>query len=200
MTAHPRVGGENSRSSRARISPGGSSPRGRGKRRRGHPAQPVHRLIPAWAGKTSRHACRSCPTSAHPRVGGENGIRACTPTRFRGLIPAWAGKTSGIIAAYMRSEAHPRVGGENVPLGRGIARGIRLIPAWAGKRATPRQCLDASTAHPRVGGENEPGDRVGHCLAGSSPRGRGKLDRFGIVAGNRRLIPAWAGKTVDEAC
>ena len=111
--AHPRVGGENPKPV-APPEPGwGSSPRGRGKRRR-----PRHRvrprgLIPAWAGKTSCRSPGRSPCGAHPRVGGENfdlgRARQClqgSSPRGRGkrlrphcpdlrprLIPAWAGKT-----------------------------------------------------------------------------------------------------------
>ena len=73
--AHPRVGGENSRSSRARISPGGSSPRGRGKLAVGARRRPMLRLIPAWAGKTQSPQNSAYPRTAHPRVGGENSSR-----------------------------------------------------------------------------------------------------------------------------
>ena len=50
--AHPRVGGENMCTARDRRRPSGSSPRGRGKRRRSPPSARRQRLIPAWAGKT----------------------------------------------------------------------------------------------------------------------------------------------------
>ena len=50
-------------------------------------------------------------------------------------------------------------------------------------------------AHPRSRGENEPGDCVGHCLAGSSPLTRGKLQAPGRAQPRGGLIPAHAGKT-----
>ena len=52
-TAHPRVGGENVEAARAYYNPGGSSPRGRGKRL-SCAGYILHLgLIPAWAGKTN---------------------------------------------------------------------------------------------------------------------------------------------------
>ena len=70
--AHPRAGGENGIPTARVLQPGGSSPRGRGKRRVHRQAAPLRRLIPARAGKTpTRTRCRP-RTSAHPRAGGEN--------------------------------------------------------------------------------------------------------------------------------
>ena len=54
QSAHPRVGGENQRRVGRRELPVGSSPRGRGKRDKPPLGPPVRRLIPAWAGKTTR--------------------------------------------------------------------------------------------------------------------------------------------------
>ena len=72
LQAHPRVGGENRRSSVGLPPRSGSSPRGRGKRADATIVYPERGLIPAWAGKTWwRRACWR-PVPAHPRVGGEN--------------------------------------------------------------------------------------------------------------------------------
>ena len=216
----------------------GSSPRGRGKLRRGDRLGHVARLIPAWAGKTEATKPVEGQTTAHPRVGGENRAgRMFTPSRAGssprgrgkrghsegvggagGLIPAWAGKTAPDSRSATWSAAHPRVGGENVepqrgsrvcdgssPRGRGKLGGVRdardlgrLIPAWAGK--TPRTASDHSAcrAHPRVGGENAAAWTDEVSAAGSSPRGRGKLDLLRDIPEDVRLIPAWAGKTWRE--
>ena len=53
IRAHPRVGGENQAVTEPLIFVGGSSPRGRGKRRRAPGVSHEHGLIPAWAGKTT---------------------------------------------------------------------------------------------------------------------------------------------------
>ena len=74
-----------------------------------------------------------CPSTAHPRAGGENvsalsgdDIRAGSSPRgrgkqiqflesraFDGLIPARAGKTLSIAEVIRPIGAHPRAGGEN---------------------------------------------------------------------------------------
>ena len=70
--AHPRVGGENLRTKDRPANHRGSSPRGRGKRRKNQFSLPSPGLIPAWAGKTTGRLVRRLGGQAHPRVGGEN--------------------------------------------------------------------------------------------------------------------------------
>ena len=70
--AHPRVGGENIRGPHPVQALRGSSPRGRGKPRADSHHLENDRLIPAWAGKTSRMDALLGSLEAHPRVGGEN--------------------------------------------------------------------------------------------------------------------------------
>ena len=131
--AHPRVGGENLACALPSAVTQGSSPRGRGKPDLDQSQTLVLRLIPAWAGKTSRAVCVSENRAAHPRVGGENihvlldeceergssprgrgkPMLAWSGRARRGLIPAWAGKTPGIRLSLVLLRAHPRVGGEN---------------------------------------------------------------------------------------
>ena len=53
-------------------------------------------------------------------------------------------------------------------------------------------------AHPRVGGENLNSSRMTGHMWGSSPRGRGKLPECVVVVRQCGLIPAWAGKTIEE--
>ena len=91
--AHPRVGGENGLDARRWPWDQGSSPRGRGKRRKCRALTARQGLIPAWAGKT-RCGCATGKTRwAHPRVGGGKLEVLNTRPTPAGLIPAWAGKT-----------------------------------------------------------------------------------------------------------
>ena len=152
----------------------GSSPRGRGKRDRRHGKRRGHRLIPAWAGKTSSRACATSAGGAHPRVGGENPHPRFGVVGGRGSSPRGRGKRPAVV----------REGGDG-----------GLIPAWAGKTATCTSWTTRNTAHPRVGGENPIGLIVVAIGAGSSPRGRGKRSSPGWYRWSGRLIPAWAGKT-----
>ena len=113
LTAHPRVGGENTNPDAPVTPETGSSPRGRGKPERGRHNAAQEGLIPAWAGKTGFTDVAREAATAHPRVGGENTVKRCryaldggSSPRGRGkryaagdraldagLIPAWAGKT-----------------------------------------------------------------------------------------------------------
>ena len=216
VPAHPRVGGENTKT---RMSPGltvGSSPRGRGKHFALIDVLFEERLIPAWAGKTILSPGLNCAHRAHPRVGGENGqgdglsavARGSSP-RGRGklvvvvlgvvefrLIPAWAGKTTS-------STPKPETIKGSSPRGRGKPRSgthrfvrPRLIPAWAGKTSALAHTTPRARAHPRVGGENAGADDESAALGGSSPRGRGKRGDEKNSADASGLIPAWAGKTL----
>ena len=111
--AHPRSRGENLPISQDRITPSGSSPLTRGKRRPRSRRQRRGRLIPAHAGKTSLVETVASKIGAHPRSRGENdakyaatfsavGSSPLTRGKLRdppgpepadGLIPAHAGKT-----------------------------------------------------------------------------------------------------------
>ena len=110
--AHPRVGGENFSRRVFRPPCGGSSPRGRGKRKRLSIGMRSTRLIPAWAGKTRGRAGRCRPCTAHPRVGGENSAAPVSAATKAGSSPRGRGK--------------PGLRG-------GVREALGLIPAWAGK-------------------------------------------------------------------
>ena len=175
--AHPRVGGENSRRASSAAEGAGSSPRGRGKR---HPVVQVQagvRLIPAWAGKTTRGSSWPQQRGAHPRVGGENDEYAPPPLALDGSSPRGRGKQP---RAYMQKLV------------------VRLIPAWAGKTATVFHAIAFVAAHPRVGGENVMSPSKNCAHSGSSPRGRGKRSPPVHHAVFLGLIPAWAGKTAPR--
>ena len=152
----------------------GSSPRGRGKHATRDDAYTAAGLIPAWAGKTRRHARRARRKPAHPRVGGENSPTPPPTAHAAGSSPRGRGK----LAALSDEQAS-----------------TRLIPAWAGKTTWPPAWIGASWAHPRVGGENNVRFHVNAIDTGSSPRGRGKRKCHERPRRSQRLIPAWAGKT-----
>ena len=172
--AHPRVGGENSNVSTGLESLSGSSPRGRGKLLDLLFPRGVEGLIPAWAGKTITVGSPAASTPAHPRVGGENPDHRMTGVRRAGSSPRGRGKRAG---------------------GRPPSPAGGLIPAWAGKTPQGVRVQMMCMAHPRVGGENV-GVRIDQARGcGSSPRGRGKQPDQVPHELQRRLIPAWAGKT-----
>ena len=91
-SAHPRVGGENVTATSRLHSPRGSSPRGRGKLLHARDRPGFGRLIPAWAGKTIFVALYQNNETAHPRVGGENGVDFNEADVIGGSSPRGRGK------------------------------------------------------------------------------------------------------------
>ena len=177
-TVHPRVGGEHASRTRRSGSVTGSSPRGRGTPHDVFGKGVVGRFIPAWAGNTCWSASPRWPIRVHPRVGGEH---ACAYSNM-----AWSNGSS------------PRGRGthDEHPL---AAVRRRFIPAWAGNTGEDPVYWNTASVHPRVGGEHYSARNPSPALAGSSPRGRGTLQRKEPVAGVGRFIPAWAGNTPAAA-
>ena len=131
--AHPRVCGEN----RVHFGPGGglegSSPRVRGKPRRGDGRADLGGLIPACAGKTRATGPPARGPSAHPRVCGENAPALTGGEQCGGSSPRVRGKLGDLVPALAR---------------------VRLIPACAGKTPARTVATPRPWAHPRVCGEN----------------------------------------------
>ena len=73
--AHPRACGENELAAWFQATPGGSSPRVRGKLVGHRPRRPRLGLIPARAGKTGTRSPSPRASPAHPRACGENAGR-----------------------------------------------------------------------------------------------------------------------------
>ena len=122
---HPRIRGEHPSHVSTEMSPKGSSPHTRGALR-GH-ARGIRdaRIIPAYAGSTSRWCARKPLAADHPRIRGEHcalvlplsGVAGSSPhtrgaqppgrrqTVHPGIIPAYAGSTSRPARGN-----HPRAG------------------------------------------------------------------------------------------
>ena len=131
------------------------------------------------------------------------------------FIPACAGNRSGRVKGAGRLPVHPRVCGEqqppkphrrqspgSSPRVRGTARfniagdfRRRFIPACAGNSVTLKIQELLIPVHPRVCGEQFQfsGDHL--IDSGSSPRVRGTVDVFCLVALIPRFIPACAGNS-----
>ena len=177
LGAHPRVCGENNVAGFGSDLDWGSSPRVRGKQAVQALGGEPGGLIPACAGKTSPCRGGCARTRAHPRVCGEN--------------------PEGGSHVRERAGSSPRVRGK--PRGRlPCSRTRRLIPACAGKTSRGAGPRRGRSAHPRVCGENWSQLIEYGLSAGSSPRVRGKPS--GRSPGWRppRLIPACAGKTLED--
>ena len=176
--AHPRVCGENLKSSPAAIRAHGSSPRVRGKQ--GIADQLLHLLglIPACAGKTDHPPRWTFGKRAHPRVCGENPIFSPTSHTDAGSSPRVRGKLSVLVEWLSPA---------------------RLIPACAGKTRLLKRSAHAAAAHPRVCGENIYVLLTRRYAEGSSPRVRGKPYSEASLSSTGGLIPACAGKTLSCA-
>ena len=152
----------------------GSSPLTRGKRAGAKLSSPVHRLIPAHAGKTAGLRGVRFRREAHPRSRGENQSvsRRCGPAT--GSSPLTRGK----------------------PISVDEMSGVTgLIPAHAGKTPRRKRFPRVGRAHPRSRGENDHVASPAHYELGSSPLTRGKRPPRPVPAAHGRLIPAHAGKT-----
>ena len=69
---HPRIRGEHRRPPDRRVAQGGSSPHTRGARRRSRWRRRRGRIIPAYAGSTSRSSAPRTAGGDHPRIRGEH--------------------------------------------------------------------------------------------------------------------------------
>ena len=172
---HPRACGANQRPPDLTGGVTGSSPRVRGKLDDGLIAHLGGRIIPARAGQTYgyRDAIRQYPD--HPRACGANAPQLLVDTVQAGSSPRVRGKLFFTI---------------------GSLSACRIIPARAGQtygyRDAIRQCPD----HPRACGANDTAGITSIDIHGSSPRVRGKLDRWEAKRDRRRIIPARAGQTL----
>ena len=175
IRAHPRVCGENYTENAPVRSSAGSSPRVRGKRECSSLGRIRCGLIPACAGKTGRRRFKQGCGAAHPRVCGENKFVGVGGAAHDGSSPRVRGKLEGGFFHV-------------APVG--------LIPACAGKTTADPVSHIAPWAHPRVCGENLKLSPQCFCMSGSSPRVRGKQEPGVNEKGERRLIPACAGKTL----
>ena len=177
--AHPRVCGENVAPIFPMRSSMGSSPRVRGKLGCGLVMVWYCGLIPACAGKTYSPDRLSRYLEAHPRVCGENSVRAGCMLHRRGSSPRVRGKPG----RYSRGQADHG-----------------LIPACAGKTRLAATGRPRFRAHPRVCGENLNHTAHDKISVGSSPRVRGKPDEDNEAWLRKGLIPACAGKTTGTTC
>ena len=171
---HPRGCGEHPAQVRQISSPAGSSPRMRGARDHGEPADIHTGIIPADAGSTKSTSQATGARRDHPRGCGEHSGRRRERVTGTGSSPRMRGALEVSIIPGDVS---------------------RIIPADAGSTARPWGTAPRSRDHPRGCGEH--GDEgMGFArVQGSSPRMRGArfFDLPACDAG--RIIPADAGST-----
>ena len=173
-TVHPRTGGEHLGVTPASEYITGSSPHGRGTHDRMVMREADQRFIPARAGNTRLPACQGGKHPVHPRTGGEH----------RSYVPP-----------FPVSDVHPRTGGEHLsPIALGKFR--PFIPARAGNTRATSTPASRTSVHPRTGGEHYFATDLAFARAGSSPHGRGTLNRADVMLNIQRFIPARAGNTI----
>ena len=132
-----------------------------------------------------------------------------------GITPAYAGKSPCTCMARGSCRDHPRVCGEKVPairrfaqiMGspprmRGKGRAARLhhlidgiTPAYAGKSPVCCPAHRFLWDHPRVCGEKCSVKDFVNIDLGSPPHMRGKAEQAALGALERRITPAYAGKS-----
>ena len=171
---HPRACGANAIVIRRSDTPPGSSPRVRGKPGGLEAVDVRPRIIPARAGQTSHQQRRLVERPDHPRACGANVVGSKTVVKFVGSSPRVRGKLRGDHFGFLADRIIPARAGQTHPAGR--------------KRA---QVPD----HPRACGANRLISVAAVCLAGSSPRVRGKRGRSISTTMDIRIIPARAGQT-----
>ena len=153
----------------------GSSPRGRGTRRRRRAGDDADRFIPARAGNMRGRIASISPSAVHPRAGGEHVGALLRLRRIAGSSPRGRGTRQG--------------DGARVAL-------LRFIPARAGNTAAVRLYILSLSVHPRAGGEHQVQEYRKAAANGSSPRGRGTRGARRGARPRHRFIPARAGNTV----
>ena len=153
---------------------GGSSPHTRGARVSLGAFPLAVRIIPAYAGSTSRPGTSAGGPSDHPRIRGEH-------------HSAWS---------------EERIGGGSSPHTRGARAGQRrerrpgrIIPAYAGSTLGARRYRCGPWDHPRIRGEHLGGALHVSGARGSSPHTRGARRRRGARHRRPGIIPAYAGST-----
>ena len=171
---HPRIRGEHSRGRGHAGACRGSSPHTRGALIRTGLSVRKWRIIPAYAGSTTRRRACRCNKWDHPRIRGEHGgARADTPSH-----PGSSPHTRG--ARRFRPVLDRRPG---------------IIPAYAGSTPYPSYSPMTCADHPRIRGEHVDAEPRPTVVGGSSPHTRGAHPKAVRRQYGEGIIPAYAGST-----
>ena len=173
---HPRIRGEHTPRRSAWPTQKGSSPHTRGALPETRRQQWRARIIPAYAGSTSKTTQSSSPPPDHPRIRGEHGIDVLGRRVAKGSSPHTRG------ARPVRS----RPGGQ-----------AWIIPAYAGSTSILESVPALDPDHPRIRGEHAWLASAAMPALGSSPHTRGAPAKGVLGGGCRGIIPAYAGSTSE---
>ena len=150
---HPRVCGEQNRTTQRPHQHAGSSPRVRGTVESCAPPAKPNRFIPACAGNRLKLLFLAFCISVHPRVCGEQAARdqrAQLPRRF---IPACAGNRFSAAVLDIKVTVHPRVCGEQTARFDCACRNSGSSPRVRGTVVPLLASSPSPAVHPRVCGE-----------------------------------------------
>ena len=192
----------------------GSSPHTRGARRRGAARHARRRIIPAYAGSTTRRYQPLQRGPDHPRIRGEHRILPPDQTLPGGSSPHTRGALRSLSPSPGGTD-HPRIRGEHrgapaqegdetgsSPHTRGAQRRFEwlhtlwgIIPAYAGSTNGPSSRPPPKADHPRIRGEHDGNRPASQEREGSSPHTRGAPTHPRHPRHNQRIIPAYAGST-----
>ena len=145
----------------------------RGKDRKACTGRKVHRITPAYAGKSGLASVASFVLRDHPRVCGEK--------------------------RYPRKKRLSRIGSPPRMRGKDVKQAVKLMmdritPAYAGKRIAKELDKLAPKDHPRVCGEKITLHIRAKVALGSPPRMRGKGHTTFTSSVSPGITPAYAGK------
>ena len=152
MPDHPRIRGEHFLWWWSLSEVAGSSPHTRGAPDRGQLRTKGRRIIPAYAGSTSKSESRSTHSRDHPRIRGEHAPSARRSSSRLGSSP----HTRGALVLQL---------GALVELG--------IIPAYAGSTYREIGFETIVMDHPRIRGEHKRAFKNARIVVGSSPHTRG---------------------------
>ena len=174
---HPRVCGKDSKPVRKLPDFLGSPPRMRERRLMYAAGGTVHRITPAYAGKTSQNPSLYGLVRDHPRVCGKDYSSAGNAQRERGSPPRMRERLT-----FQATQNNP----------------IRITPAYAGKTNSALTEQPSLRDHPRVCGKDFLLQALTQLLGGSPPRMRERHSEPLHSHHLYRITPAYAGKTFYE--
>ena len=151
----------------------------RGKALRPHTSRMLHRITPAYAGKSHAPVMQHPVKRDHPRVCGEKCMALFKNWLVLGSPPRMRGKVGNAVCG------HALAG---------------ITPAYAGKRCERCDHRAAHQDHPRVCGEKLVSAIVYYTQLGSPPRMRGKGCILAGGVGAQGITPAYAGKSTPRRC
>ena len=109
---HPRIRGEKHYAQGGEITWAGSPPHTRGKALTGDEGLIIHRITPAYAGKSGEGDQIIAWQEDHPRMRGEKSLRFVPWTKAKGSPPHARGKGARRYGDHGRERITPRIRGE----------------------------------------------------------------------------------------